>query len=104
MDPLLGVPIALPPPGRGTLTRALQDQLRAAIVDGRLRPGTPLPSTRALAAACRIARNTVIAAYDRLLGEGYLVARRGAGTAVAAVVPTARPPRAARPGAGARLL
>lgn len=49
-----------------------------------------MPSTRALAEGLGISRNTALAAYDLLLGEGYLVARRGSGTVVADALPRHR--------------
>lgn len=67
--------------------RSLCDQLvaslREAIARGLLAPGTRLPASRALARDFGLARNTVATAYDRLLAEGYLEARVGAGTFVA---------------------
>ena len=92
MEPSMALPIILPRRGSRLLLRDLHRQLRAAITNGRLRPGVRLPSTRALAAAYRISRNTAVAAYERLLSEGYVAAQRGAGTRVADVLP--RPPRA----------
>ncbi|WP_214415529.1 MocR-like pyridoxine biosynthesis transcription factor PdxR [Sphaerisporangium fuscum] len=65
----------------------LEHALRDAIRDGRLAPRTKLPSTRALAAEVGMSRGTVSAAYDQLIAEGYLTARRGAGTSVADVTP-----------------
>src|ERR1700754_4833095 len=59
--------------------------LRAAIVDGRLPVGERLPPTRVLAADLGVARGSVATAYERLIAEGYLTARVGAGTFVAAV-------------------
>ncbi|WP_206862046.1 PLP-dependent aminotransferase family protein [Lysobacter changpingensis] len=78
-------------------TRALHEALRAAILDRRLRAGTGLPSTRRVANAYGIARNTVIAAYDLLVAEGYVITRAGAKTVVAEVAsrPAARAPRLA---------
>lgn len=87
MDPILGLAINLPPRGSRDVLRALHAQLRAAILEGRLRPGLPLPATRALATALGVSRNTAVAAYDLLLSEGYLVARPGAGTYVADILP-----------------
>lgn len=81
MDPLL--PIGIRPGGRGSLLRSLHRRLRAAIVEGRLAAGLRLPSTRALARQCGVSRNTAVAAYDRLLGEGLVVTHRGSGTRVA---------------------
>jgi GntR family transcriptional regulator/MocR family aminotransferase len=67
--------------GRGVgLERALRDAIRA----GRLAAGTRLPSTRALAADLGWARGTVAGAYSQLVAEGWLTARAGAGTLVAA--------------------
>jgi len=73
----------LPARGHGSLSQALHQQLRAAILDGRLAAGTLLPSTRAAAAALDVARNTVVAAYDLLIAEGYAEPRRGARPVVA---------------------
>jgi len=68
----------------GSRRRAsLEDALRGAISSRRLAAGARLPSTRALAADLGFARGTVAAAYDQLVAEGYLVARRGADTRVA---------------------
>jgi GntR family transcriptional regulator/MocR family aminotransferase len=64
-------------------SRRLHQQLKAAIVGGRLKPGTRLPSSRASAELFGMARTTVVGVYDRLLEEGYLVARHGSGTYVA---------------------
>jgi GntR family transcriptional regulator/MocR family aminotransferase len=63
--------------------RGLETALREAIRAGRLQPGDALPSTRGLAADLGIARSTVVAAYDQLIAEGYLVSRPGALTRVA---------------------
>ncbi len=69
---------------RGTRVRAaLESALREAVSSGRLRPGTRLPSSRALAADLGIARNTVADAYGQLVAEGWLTALRGSGTRVA---------------------
>ncbi|MDQ0379515.1 MocR-like pyridoxine biosynthesis transcription factor PdxR [Amycolatopsis thermophila] len=69
-------------PGSGR--RGLAEALRLAIRVGRLAPGTPLPSTRALAADLGIARGTVTRVYNDLAVEGYLRSRQGAPTRVAA--------------------
>lgn len=63
----------------------LERALREAIRSGRLPPGASLPSTRALAADLVFARSTVVAAYEQLVAEGYLVSRQGVGTVVADV-------------------
>ena len=56
---------------------------RAAILEGRLRPGQRLPSTRVLARELRISRLPVLNAFEQLLHEGYVVGRVGSGTFVA---------------------
>ncbi|WP_235921544.1 MocR-like pyridoxine biosynthesis transcription factor PdxR [Lentzea tibetensis] len=77
---------------RARLTRSLREAIRSA----RLAPGTRLPSSRALALDLGIARNTVAAAYDELVAEGWLTARHGSGTRVAQRVrPPASPARPA---------
>ncbi|MEU3607282.1 PLP-dependent aminotransferase family protein [Streptomyces sp. NPDC035033] len=58
--------------------------LRDAIGSGRLAPGTRLPPYRTLAADLGIARNTAGNAYAELVEEGWLTARQGSGTRVAA--------------------
>jgi GntR family transcriptional regulator / MocR family aminotransferase len=68
--------------GRGRRA-AVEHAVRAAIRDGRLRPGDRLPSTRALAADLSLARGTVAEAYGQLVAEGYLHTSAGAPTRVA---------------------
>ncbi|HEY2769358.1 MAG TPA: PLP-dependent aminotransferase family protein [Solirubrobacteraceae bacterium] len=65
------------------LHRQLERQLRDAIRAGRLRPGVTLPASRLLADELEVSRGVVVEAYSQLIAEGYLVARRGAGTVVA---------------------
>jgi GntR family transcriptional regulator/MocR family aminotransferase len=62
-----------------SLQSQLATNLKKLVQTGVLRPGKPVPSSRELARDLRISRNTVIQAYDRLIGEGYLEAsaRRG---------------------------
>ena len=67
--------------------RQLYEQLRSAILDGHLRPGAQLPSTRGLAQELAVARNTVMGAYEQLLAEGYLEGETGSGTYVARTLP-----------------
>ena len=66
-------------------------ELRAAIRSGRLQPGIPLPSSRSLAADLGLSRGIVVEAYEQLLAEGYLTARRGSATRVAAHRSTVEP-------------
>ena len=70
---------------RGGRRRAqLEDRLRELVRDGTLAAGSRMPSSRALAGDLGVSRRLVVDAYAQLLAEGYLVARRGAGTYVAA--------------------
>jgi GntR family transcriptional regulator/MocR family aminotransferase len=84
------------PRGRRGLQRALYEQLRAAIAEGRVRPGEPLPPSRELARALGVSRHTVTTAYGFLVAEGFFEGHAGGGTRVAAA-PLARaqpaPPR-----------
>ena len=90
MEPEFPLALTLPAPGSRRLQRGLHEQLRAAILDGRLRAGTRLPPTRAFAGLYGVGRNTALAIYDALVSEGYLVARGKAGTFVAALAPRSR--------------
>jgi GntR family transcriptional regulator / MocR family aminotransferase len=56
--------------------------LRQAILLKSLAPGSRLPSTRQLADRLGVSRTSVLSAYDRLLGEGYIEGRTGSGTYV----------------------
>ena len=74
-----------PTRGRSAQLRSrLADELRSAIADGRLTPGMRLPPYRSLAADLGLARGTVSSVYSELIAEGWLTARQGAGTTVAA--------------------
>ena len=75
------------------LHRQVYDSYRAAIVEGRLRPGQRLPSTRVLASEIGISRFPVLNAYAQLLAEGYLESRIGAGTVVSSSLPDQVVPR-----------
>ena len=74
---------------------------RAAIVDGRLRPGQRIPSTRLLASEIGMSRFPVLNAYAQLLAEGYLQTRVGSGTVVSSSIPeqmtSAEPARTKKP-------
>ncbi len=69
---------------RGDRSARIYRQLRAGILDGRLRAGERLPPTRDLASQLAVSRNTVATAYELLTAEGFVIARVGAGTYVAA--------------------
>ena len=71
--------------------QAVFDRLRQGILAGTLPTGARLPPTRALAEELGVARQTVVLAYERLASEGYVRARTGSGTYVAADLPDAAP-------------
>ncbi|AJK50409.1 PLP-dependent aminotransferase family protein [Burkholderia plantarii] len=91
--------------GRLSQQQRLYACLREAILRRTLDADTALPSSRTLAEALRIARNTVLYAYERLAAEGFVVADRQ-GTRVArtllpaergaSVAPLAPPPLSRR--------
>ena len=67
--------------------RWLRDELRHAILSGRLKAGARMPSTRGLAHQYECARGTIVMAFAHLLDEGYLETRKGSGTFVARALP-----------------
>ena len=79
--------VALSPDANAPLHRQLYDALRGAVLSGHLAPGARLASTRAMAVELGVSRNTVMAAFDQLLAEGYLEGRIGAGTYVTRTLP-----------------
>lgn len=76
-------------------TRALYEQLRDAILSGRVAPGERLPASRDLAHQLGVSRHTVTTVYGRLTAEGFLEGRTGGGTVVSATLaghaPASRP-------------
>ena len=65
------------------LHQQLESGIRTRIRGGLLRPGTVMPSTRALAQDLGLSRGVVVEAYQQLVAEGYLVSRGGGYTQVA---------------------
>src|SRR5258708_14439714 len=63
-------------------TRWLYQELRRAILDRRLAPGTCLPATRDFALQYGVSRGTVVTVFEQLQAEGYLIGRVGAGTRI----------------------
>src|SRR3954468_66961 len=77
--------LALARAGERPLGAQIEDQLRAAIRSGALKPGAAVPSTRDLARQLGVSRGLVGDAYAQLGAEGYLLVRQGARPRVAAV-------------------
>jgi GntR family transcriptional regulator/MocR family aminotransferase len=100
--------VKLDPSSKAPLHRQIYGALREVILEGRVRAGMRLPSTRALAAELGVSRTTVVIAFDQLMSEGYITGRGGSGTFVADSIPddllrvrarsrsTARQPHSAR--------
>lgn len=59
--------------------RQLRDRVVHMILDGVLKPGDPLPSVRNVAAEYRVNPLTVLKAYQELVDEQLVEARRGLG-------------------------
>lgn len=79
--------IAPNPASPQSLVQQLYQNLRSAVLDGRLPVGMRLPASRLLAAELGLARNTVLTAYEQLVAEGYLESRTGDGTYVSRALP-----------------
>ena len=73
-------PVPLDQNSETPIYRQIYAWLRKAILDGKLRAGQRVPSTRSLAAELEVSRIPVLNAYEQLLAEGYLEAAVGAGT------------------------
>jgi GntR family transcriptional regulator/MocR family aminotransferase len=77
----------LDPHGRLPLHRQLYEEIRNAIVGGRIPAGARIPSSRGLAEDLGVSRTTVLQAVDQLRAEGYLTTVVGSGTRVVDVLP-----------------
>jgi GntR family transcriptional regulator / MocR family aminotransferase len=75
----------------------LYEEVRNAILFGRLRRGTRVPASRDLAGRYRVSRGIVVAAFEQLRAEGYLESKQGAGTFVSQRLPEDLLPRATPP-------
>ncbi len=67
--------------------RQIYESLRQGILEGRLKPGSRLPSSRALATELGLSRNTISRAFEQLIDEGYLESKVGSGTTVTKSLP-----------------
>ncbi|MGH8800667.1 MAG: GntR family transcriptional regulator, partial [Casimicrobiaceae bacterium] len=97
--------------GGPSLQGRIRSMFVSAVLDGQLPCDTPIPSSRELAEAIGVARNTVVLAYQQLADEGYLISRRRSGHFVNPAILGSRleshsrdgdPPPSARPGWNAR--
>lgn len=65
-----------------SLQSQLAEQLRRAVLEGRLVAGDPIPASRPLAEHLGVSRGTVVAALEQLHGEGYIESHPGRGNVV----------------------
>src|SRR5438034_170748 len=102
MRPSSGLSAALSRGADTTLTEQLSARYSEQIRQRLMAPGTRLPSVRECARRHGVSAYTVVAAYDQLLAQGLVEARRQRGFFVRETTPEARaaaqtPPRAPLP-------
>ncbi|EMQ2082954.1 TPA: GntR family transcriptional regulator [Yersinia enterocolitica] len=61
--------------------------IKELILNGQLKAGRKLPSSRTLSEMMSISRNSILSGFERLIDEGYLVTKKGSGTYVTSVIP-----------------
>ena len=81
-NPLFELEIQPVVTGARGASHSLHRQLKAAILDGRLKAGTQLPPGRLSGACFGVSRNTIAEVYGRLVADGLAVGRHGSGTYV----------------------
>jgi GntR family transcriptional regulator/MocR family aminotransferase len=79
------------PDGDAPIFLRIAQTLSGDIAAGRLKAGTKLPGTRTLATQLNVHRNTVIAAFDELMSQGWTETRPAGGTYVASDFPAPLP-------------
>lgn len=97
MKPLFELKITTAAPGSRDVAGHLFRQLKEAIRDQRLPPGSRMPATRDAKRLFGVSRNTAQDVYDRLAQEGLLRARHGSGSYVRETEPQRPAPTAASP-------
>lgn len=70
---------AINPDSATPLVTQIVEGMKELITSQKLRAGTKIPSIRQFADARKVSASTVVEAYDRLVAEGYLVARQSSG-------------------------
>lgn len=90
------IPLLLDRSQPATLASQIVEQLREAILHGRIAAGSRMPSSRKLAEQLEVSRNTVVRAYDGLTIEGYVESRPASGIFAASHLPGPKHP-AVRP-------
>jgi GntR family transcriptional regulator / MocR family aminotransferase len=82
LDALFEIKLDLAAKGSRESARSLYEQLKTAILDGRLAAGFKLPVPRQSNSIFGVSRNTAAEVYERLASEGFVATRRGSGTYV----------------------
>ena len=77
---------------RKNISVQLYMALRDILLSGGLKPGDRLPASRTMARETGVSRTTVIDAIDRLISDGMLTSRVGAGTFVSETLVAPKPP------------
>lgn len=95
VKPMGTLPFSIDRGAKASLSSQIYTGLRDAIREGRLTPGTRMPSWRDLAVQLGVSRGTVRVVYERLIDEQLLVSRGAGGTWVAEIplAPHASPER-----------
>jgi GntR family transcriptional regulator len=79
-DPVASLLPPLSPAIPGALYEQIVTGIHAALANGQLPPGTPLPSVRQLAADTRVSVITVKRAYEELERDGLIYSKPGLGS------------------------
>jgi len=82
--------ISIDPESDRPLGSQIATAIRDIILGGGLRAGDRLPSTRTLAAELGVSRTTLVEVFERLVAEGLVVSRTGAGTFVSPAIAAKR--------------
>lgn len=71
----------------GKIKEQFYVSLKELILNGQLKPGSKIPSSRALSEMMSISRNSILSGLERLIDEGYLITKKGSGTYVTKTIP-----------------
>ncbi|MEY8273085.1 winged helix-turn-helix domain-containing protein, partial [Corynebacterium pseudotuberculosis] len=86
------LPIAVDSSSSQPLPVQITSHIRSLVSQKIIAPGDHIPSSRSLAAQLGVSRGTVLAAYEQLSAEGYLLAAHGSGTMINPHLAALQPP------------
>lgn len=72
---------------KGKIQEQFYLTIKEKIMNGQLKAGNKLPSSRTFSEMMSISRNSVLSGLERLIAEGYLETKKGSGTYVTSVIP-----------------